>query len=289
MSDEKQTGFLLIHGSWHGAWCWQPVQQRLASSGYPSLAIDLPGHGLNTALPDTFNNRPLDPEAFATEPSPLASTTIAEFAGAVIAGAEQLKATGVGRVIAVGHSMGGVPLTFAAARRPELFAELVYLAALAPTPDKPAGAYLELEDQHSNSKIGSVIMADPAVVGALRIDPRSNDPDYQANYAAAMAADLDPDQAPAVMHLLTPDAPVSIYGEVAEFDERFADIERTYVICADDACVMPSTSRAIINDMNAAWPSSPTSTVEIAGSHSTLLSKPDEIATVFVWVAKQGT
>jgi pimeloyl-ACP methyl ester carboxylesterase len=36
---------VLVHGAWHGAWCWEKVTERLADVGVPVLAIDLPGHG----------------------------------------------------------------------------------------------------------------------------------------------------------------------------------------------------------------------------------------------------
>ena len=33
---------LLVHGAWHGAWCWQPVIQRLRADGISVVAVDLP-------------------------------------------------------------------------------------------------------------------------------------------------------------------------------------------------------------------------------------------------------
>lgn len=39
---------VLVHGAWHGAWCWQPVTDLLAERGVSALAIDLPGHGDDT-------------------------------------------------------------------------------------------------------------------------------------------------------------------------------------------------------------------------------------------------
>jgi pimeloyl-ACP methyl ester carboxylesterase len=39
---------VLVHGAWHGAWCWAALQAELDSRGIPSLAIDLPGHGAST-------------------------------------------------------------------------------------------------------------------------------------------------------------------------------------------------------------------------------------------------
>src|SRR3954469_23230457 len=40
---------VLVHGAWHGAWCWAALQTELDSRGIPSLAIDLPGHGASPA------------------------------------------------------------------------------------------------------------------------------------------------------------------------------------------------------------------------------------------------
>lgn len=39
--------FLLIHGSWHGAWCWYKIAPRLRNAGHSVLVPDLPGRILN--------------------------------------------------------------------------------------------------------------------------------------------------------------------------------------------------------------------------------------------------
>ncbi len=36
---------LLVHGMWHGAWCWRWWQECLAEWGWESHSISLPGHG----------------------------------------------------------------------------------------------------------------------------------------------------------------------------------------------------------------------------------------------------
>ncbi|MGD9795194.1 MAG: alpha/beta hydrolase [Acidimicrobiia bacterium] len=36
---------VLVHGAWHGAWCFDPVRALLDDAGVTSIAIDLPGHG----------------------------------------------------------------------------------------------------------------------------------------------------------------------------------------------------------------------------------------------------
>ena len=276
--NSSDVAFVLVHGSWHGAWCWSLVEQALNAAGHMTVAIDLPGHGLNAVMPESFLQRPLDPARFAEEPSPLAGIGIDAYADAVIAGADRALAAGARQICAVGHSAGGVPISFAAAKAPEKFAGLVYVAAGAPTPGKPSGAYLQAEVETNNSKIGAVLLADPEKVGALRMDPRSADPGYLARAREVLAADVDEALLASVMHLLTPDAPAAIHGELAQFDDRFAELERTFIRCTNDLIVVPSMCEAIVADMNSAWPQSKTRLVDIESSHEVMFSRPKELA-----------
>ncbi len=98
-------GFVLVHGAFHGAWCWDQVVPKL---GLPSVAVDLPGRG--------------------TRPRSDRPVTIDQCVEAVIADADT---AGLSRVVLVGHSMGGITITEVANRHPERIAHLVYLAALA--------------------------------------------------------------------------------------------------------------------------------------------------------------
>lgn len=36
------TTWVLLHGAWHGAWCWDPFLQALEGTGVRGLALDLP-------------------------------------------------------------------------------------------------------------------------------------------------------------------------------------------------------------------------------------------------------
>ena len=100
--------FLLIHGAFHGAWCWEPFVAELAGRGHAVTTLDLPGAGDDTTpvaevTLDAFARRICD--ALADEPEP---------------------------VVLAGHSMGGMAITQAAARCPERIARLVYVAAFLP-------------------------------------------------------------------------------------------------------------------------------------------------------------
>ena len=41
--------FILVHGAWHGGWCWDEVSPRLTELGHQVRAPDLPGMGADAA------------------------------------------------------------------------------------------------------------------------------------------------------------------------------------------------------------------------------------------------
>lgn len=97
--------FVLIHGAWHGGWCWEKLVPLLESRGHRVLAPDLPGHGADR--------------------TPTASVTLDLYAARVC----DVIAAEPEPVVLVGHSMGGVVISAAAERIPERIRTLVYLAA----------------------------------------------------------------------------------------------------------------------------------------------------------------
>ncbi|MEE9453901.1 MAG: alpha/beta hydrolase [Paracoccaceae bacterium] len=49
---------VLIHGSWHGAWCWEGnYLEYFAEQGFEAIAIDLRGHGNSPAVRNMRLNR----------------------------------------------------------------------------------------------------------------------------------------------------------------------------------------------------------------------------------------
>lgn len=80
-------GLVLVHGGAHAADCWDPTVAELSrqTPGLPVLAIDLPGRG----------SRPAD----------LAAVTIADWVNSAVADVDD---AGLGDVVVVGHSMGGL-------------------------------------------------------------------------------------------------------------------------------------------------------------------------------------
>jgi pimeloyl-ACP methyl ester carboxylesterase len=39
------SSYVLVHGAWHGGWCWDRVVSLLKRVGHNAVALDLPGSG----------------------------------------------------------------------------------------------------------------------------------------------------------------------------------------------------------------------------------------------------
>ncbi|MCV7167572.1 alpha/beta fold hydrolase [Mycobacterium stomatepiae] len=94
------TTFALVHGGWHGAWCWELLTPILETAGHDVVAMDLPAQD-GSADFNTYSDLVCD----------------------AIDGRDD-------DVIVVGHSMNGSAASLVAARRP--VRHVVYLCALIP-------------------------------------------------------------------------------------------------------------------------------------------------------------
>lgn len=111
--ERRVAGVVLIHGAWHGAWCWDAVVAELEQLGVPSVAVELPLTG---------------------------------FVDDVLGARRAIEAAGLDTVV-VGHSYGGFVVSEAATGAPGI-RHLVYVAAFMTDADDDANAILtdELSD-----------------------------------------------------------------------------------------------------------------------------------------------
>src|SRR5262245_64336135 len=110
------AAFGLVHGAWHGAWCWTRVLPTLRGAGHAVHAITLTGSGERAHL----LHRGITLE-----------THVGDVIGTITC--EELD-----EVVLVGHSYAGLVITGAAdrlvARQPSLLKHLVYVDAVVPHP-----------------------------------------------------------------------------------------------------------------------------------------------------------
>lgn len=272
---------VLVHGSWHGSWCWSLVTEHLAGLGVPAVAVDLDGHGLKNRSPRARWGRPFDQNAFATEPSPDSAIT-ASSAAATLVG--QLRRFGNGRpCVLVAHSMGGAVATAVAEQAPELVSELVYLSAFAPVSGRPASFYFTTPENAGETVI-RLLSADPTVVGAFRID--TGDHERHRAIQEVFCGDVDDVTAAAAISLLNPDGPAGLAGETLTVTaQRYGMVPHTYLVCLRDKALPVALQRRFVAEIDAVS-ARPTTVRELDTSHSPFLSQPAELARVIAAVRR---
>jgi pimeloyl-ACP methyl ester carboxylesterase len=234
--------FVLVHGAFAGAWIWEPLIECLKATGHSAEAFDLPGLGNDhTAVSDCT----LD----------ACAARLCEVLGASSQPA-----------IMVGHSMGGVIITQAAARSRENVSALVYVAAFMP---KDGQSLLDLtrlpEGAGDQVQANIVIEGNPPVA----VMPAAASPHalYSccAQDVAARAIERQRPQPVAPFATAVCIPPGSLDG-----------IDRFYVVCTWDQAMPVALQRRMISEnpcMNI---------VELETDHSPQLSMPSELAQALV-------
>jgi pimeloyl-ACP methyl ester carboxylesterase len=189
---------ILVHGAWHGAWCWRHVAPLLRRRGHEVHAPDLPGHG--------------------DDPAPVHQQTLGSYAQRV----SDVAQTCDGEVILVGHSLGGLVISAVAEADPARIQRLVYVAALLP------------RDGDSLVRICAADPANPMNTASVRTPDRqcvTVDPErlQEIFYADCPAEDL----ALARSHV-GPEPLAALFGTVHVTPERFGRVPRAYIHCAQD-------------------------------------------------------
>jgi len=142
------TTFVLVHGAWHGAWCWRDVEAQLRAAGHDVLAPCLTGVGERAHL---------------AAPSVGLETHVGDVLGL-------FERNELADVVLVGHSYGGMVITGAADRIPGSIRTLVYLDAFIPR-DGQALLSLQAEQARAATVLDAIANGD-----GWRVSPRA--PEY---------------------------------------------------------------------------------------------------------------
>ncbi|MFN8485439.1 MAG: alpha/beta fold hydrolase [Anaerolineae bacterium] len=199
--------YVLIHGSWHGAWCWYKVIPLLQQAGHRAVAVDLPGHGRDW--------------------TPASEVTMQSYVDAV---SKVLDAQSE-PVILVGHSRGGIVISQTAEARPEKIQKLVYLAAYL-IPNGEAMLATALSD--AESLIVSNLMLNEAE-GYHMLKTEA--------FRDALYGDCSEDDVALATTLLTPEPNAPVATPLNLSDDRFGRIPRVYIQTLRDRGVTPSLQK----------------------------------------------
>lgn len=236
--------FVLIHGGFHGRWCWSRTVPELESLGHQAIAIDIPGHGERAQEEATMANR-LEAVLEVLQPDD----------------------------VLVGHSGGGLEITRAADAAPGIVSHLIYLAAALPLEGQLMQEALVYRDDGS-TEVGY------DVTGMLE-HLRFNDDGSMEFATVEGARDLfyhDCDEATALwaFERLTPETAgdtATLPVSVPRFWE--AELPRSFIVCLLDR-VQPRWLADVTARRLGVEP------LAIDTSHSPFLSRPGELAQLLV-------
>ena len=201
--------FVLIHGAWHGGWCWRKVVPLLEAAGHRVLAPDLPGH-------------PPDGECAG-------EISLETYAGHVC----ELLQREDDSVVLVGHSMGGGVITQVAEYCPSRVRLLVYVAAYMP---RDGCSIADQAREDADSLINKYIEVDREA-GLAVLDPGGV---HDCFYADCSQEDLRFAQANLCPNPLAPfTSPLSIS------EDRSDSVARVYVECTRDRTITHPMQRRV--------------------------------------------
>jgi pimeloyl-ACP methyl ester carboxylesterase len=246
------AAFVLVHGAWHGAWCWQRVLPALLRDpAHSAHAVTLTGVGERVHL---------------MSPLITLETHIADVANTIEA--QELDAV----VLAV-HSYAGMIGTALADRMPGRIAHLMYIDAVVPEPGE------------------SWASTHAAATREARVAAAQASADYGIAPPDASVFGLEgADHAWAQRRMTA--HPGHSYLAPLQFDPaRVAGVPRTFVDCTRPALATIAAIRQRVRDpgfWNGAWRGGGGArVVELATGHDPMISTPQELAALLLDVARR--
>ena len=199
--------FVLVHGSWTGAWCWTKIRPLLEHLGHKVIAIDLPGYG-----GDKTPAREVSLESYRQ----CVSDTIDRQTESIIL---------------VAHSMAGIAISSAAECRPYKVRALVYIAGFL------------LKDGQS---IFDLHQTDPQslLMKSVELSPDSAQSTVkQEAIRELFYSDCPDDIARWASNQLQPDPVAPILTPIHVTEENFGKIPLVYIECLQDKAISPELQK----------------------------------------------
>jgi pimeloyl-ACP methyl ester carboxylesterase len=240
---------IMVHGSWHWGGCFQKIANRLAAKGYAAATPDLASHGYDDQAYDSFS-------------------TMAEYVTPV----EAMIRAADAPVVLLGHSMGGVTLTYLGEKYPEKIAKLIYLTAFMAPKGKTALDYiLQGAKNPAVAELNKVLSLVNNGQGN-KLDLNNRDLVKAAFYADCSHHDFD--IAARNVIAITSTVPNQYVSEITP--GRWGKIPRVFIECTADKAISIETQRLMISDNPG------TAVASIDSSHSPFFSQPDKLTDIIL-------
>ena len=205
--------YVLVHGAWHGGWCWYRIVARLQRASHRVMAPDLLSLGIDGTPPG--------------------SVTLRAWTDQITALAESSSEP----IVLVGHSRGGIVLSEVAERIPDRVRVLVYVTAF----------LLE----NGRSLVDSVAEQPESLVPPAMIvaQDRKSATVRDTAIREAFYGRCDDDDVALARTLLKPEPLAPLATPVHTTAERFGRVPRAYVECTADRAISIAAQRRMQSDL----------------------------------------
>jgi pimeloyl-ACP methyl ester carboxylesterase len=202
----------------------------LSLRGHRTVGVALPGHRATDGQFALDYQCPQDFASLATRPSPMAGVGLDAYTAAAV---EVIRTVAeFGPVIVYGGSMGGVTLNRVGNAVPHLIDRIVYDTAFCCTELTCAEDYFATPEGSTSlaGNIADLVVADPSVIGAVRANYRTADPDTLAKLKEVLMAGAGDAEFYAMLTTLQPDESLTLGKENSQVHaDTWGRIPRTYI------------------------------------------------------------
>ncbi|MCS5422981.1 MULTISPECIES: alpha/beta fold hydrolase [Psychrilyobacter] len=200
--------YILVHGAWHGGWCWDKVVSLLKEKGHKVLAPDLPGHEQK-------------------DPIPPGQITLQDYVDKLCKVLDEQSEP----VYLVGHSMGGAVITQTAEFRPDKIKKLVYVSAFL------------LQNGESLTTIASVDEDTLLFPNTAISEDKAYATVGEDLIKKIFFGDCSHEDVERAKSLLTNQPAAPLITPVETTSENFGRVSRIYISCTHDRAISPSAQK----------------------------------------------
>ncbi|WP_428664377.1 alpha/beta fold hydrolase [Runella sp.] len=241
--NDPQT-YVLVHGAWQAPYVWDAVRSDLIGQGNKVVVVELPGHGADMTPPHTLS---LD-----------------VYRDKVIEALSKVD----GKVILVGHSMGGMVITHVAEKAPFKISKLVYIGAFLPASGQ---ALTDLAFSYPDSKLGPLLIPS---ADQLALDVKHDSLTYLFINDGSQA------EKERVLANYRAEPAIPFTNKVTLTNDHFGAVEKVYIKTLQDIVISPGLQNRMIAEAGIK------TTYEVNTGHSPFLSQPHAVANLLLKIGQ---
>lgn len=237
--DEQQpvaATYVLIHGAWQAPYVWDNVKATLEKNGDHVVVVELPAHGSDQSAPQTL--------------------TLDVYRDKVVDALNKIN----GKVVLVGHSLGGMVISEVAEKVPSKIQKLVYIGAYLPANGQ---SLLDLANTDADALLGPSLRPS---ADQLTLDV------VHENITNIFIQDGSDAIKNLVLKNFRVEPAIPFTNHAVLTSANYGSVEKVYIKTLQDHVISPSLQGRMIGTAGIK------TIYQLNTSHSPFLSKPDSVS-----------